>query len=49
MGRSLGTVEEVEVDGDEVVWGKKLRVWVKIDLTKPLARGWSITLLGEKY
>lgn len=39
VGRSLGTVEEVKVDDDEVGWGKKLRVRVKIDITKPLARG----------
>ncbi|KAF5454481.1 hypothetical protein F2P56_024141 [Juglans regia] len=48
MGRSLGVVEEVEVDGDDVGWGMFLRVKVLLDLKKPLARGRTITLQGVK-
>lgn len=36
VGKSL---ETVEVDGDDVGWGKNLRLRVCMDLTKPLARG----------
>lgn len=46
---SLGTVKKVEVEEDNLGWGKKLRVRVVMDLTKPLARGRKITLLGERF
>jgi hypothetical protein len=39
IGESLGEVEEVDVTGDGVGWGRFLRVRVLIDITKPLERG----------
>lgn len=39
MGEILGEVEEVDVDEDVVGWGPFLRVWVWIDISKPLLRG----------
>ncbi|XP_040987678.1 uncharacterized protein LOC121235396 [Juglans microcarpa x Juglans regia] len=50
MGSSLGVVEEVEVDGDDVGWGRFLRVKILLNLKKPLAKGWgwTITLQGLK-
>lgn len=47
IGGALGTLEEVEVEEDDVGWGKHLWVRVNLDLTKPLARGQKITLMGE--
>ncbi|XP_035543563.1 uncharacterized protein LOC118347656 [Juglans regia] len=48
LGSSLGVVEEVEVDGDDVGWSRFLRVKILLNLKKPLARGWTITLQGLK-
>lgn len=42
-------VEEVEVENDDVVWGKKLHVRVHLDLTKPLARGRKIPFMGKNF
>lgn len=39
IGTSLGKVEEVEVDNDEVIWGKFMRIRVKMDISEPLVRG----------
>jgi len=39
IGESIGKVEEVDVTGDGVGWGRFLRIRVHIDLTKPLDRG----------
>jgi hypothetical protein len=36
---SLGTLEDVDVAGDEGGWGRSLRLRVCIDLHKPLERG----------
>lgn len=49
VGSSLGEVEKVKVEEDDISWEKKLRVRVKLELKKPLARGMKITLMGEKY
>lgn len=49
VGSALGVMEEVEVEEDDVGWGKYLRVRVNLDLTKPLARGRKVTLMGEHY
>ncbi|XP_042969019.1 uncharacterized protein LOC122301691 [Carya illinoinensis] len=46
LGSSLGEVEEVEVDVDDVGWGSFLRVRICLDLTKPLARGRTFKLQG---
>lgn len=51
IGKSLGEVEEVDVDEDieeDIGWGRRLRVKVRLDLKKPIARGRSITK-GTKY
>lgn len=48
LGSSLGVVEEVEVDEDDVGWGRFLRVKILLNLKKPLARGRTITLQGLK-
>jgi hypothetical protein len=44
----LGTVEEVDADEDGVGWGESLIVRIKIDVTKPLARGRMFKLLGKQ-
>ncbi|XP_041011254.1 uncharacterized protein LOC121255023 [Juglans microcarpa x Juglans regia] len=49
IGRSLGVVEEVEVDEDDVGWGTFLRVKVLLDLTKPIARRRKVTINGSKF
>jgi hypothetical protein len=48
IGSTMGMVEDVDTDEEGVGWGKSLRVRVKIDLTKPLARGRVINLLGKQ-
>jgi hypothetical protein len=47
IGRSLGTVEDIDVTGDGVGWGRCLRIRVSIDITKPLERGRAIVLNGK--
>lgn len=49
IGRSLGVVEGVEVDDDDVGWGTFLRVKILLDLTKPIARGRKETINGSKF
>jgi hypothetical protein len=55
LGASVGRVEEVDTDKDEVGWGEFLRVKINIDLYKPLSRGRMIkfdgksTLVGFKF
>jgi hypothetical protein len=39
MGSTVGEVEDIDVLDDGVGWGEYLRVKIRIDLTKPLARG----------
>lgn len=39
IGSSVGHVEEVETDEDKIGWGEYLRVRIRLDLSKPLARG----------
>jgi len=36
---SMGQVEEVETEEDGVGWGEYLWVRIRLDITKPLARG----------
>lgn len=47
MGQSIGSVEEVDVTGDGVGWGRCLRIRVYIDITKPLKRGRALVLNGK--
>ena len=46
IGSSLGEVMEVDVPDSGVIWGKCLRVRVRIDATKRLIRGKKITIEG---
>lgn len=39
IGNTLGEVLEVEVDFDDIAWGPFLRVHVRLNILKPLARG----------
>jgi hypothetical protein len=47
IGGSIGVVEEVDVTGDGVGWGRCLRIRVAIDLTKPLDRGRALIIQGK--
>ncbi|XP_042969125.1 uncharacterized protein LOC122301818 [Carya illinoinensis] len=49
IGRSLGEVEYVDVEEDNVAWGSFLRLRVRMNLFKPLARGRTTMLNGMKY
>ncbi|KAF5449950.1 hypothetical protein F2P56_030343 [Juglans regia] len=48
LGNTIGVVEEVDVKEDGSGWGRYLRVMIVIDLQKPLARGRTINVRGEK-
>jgi hypothetical protein len=39
IGKSVGIVEDVETEDDGVGWGTYLRVKIRLDIAKPLARG----------
>jgi hypothetical protein len=51
VGHKIGSlarmVEEVEVDEDEVGWGKYLTMKIRKDLSKPLSRGRILKLKGN--
>jgi hypothetical protein len=47
IGASVGKVEDVDIIDDEVGWGEYLRVKILLDLSKPLARGRQLHLLGK--
>jgi hypothetical protein len=47
IGGTIGKVEEVDVTGEGLGWGRCLRIWVYIDLTKPLKRGRALSLNGK--
>jgi len=44
IGQSLGTVEDIDVTGDGVGWGRCLRLRVYIDISMPLKRGRALVL-----
>ncbi|XP_035551145.1 uncharacterized protein LOC118349709 [Juglans regia] len=48
LGNTIGVVEKVDVKEDGSGWGRYLRVLIVIDLQKPLARGRTINVKGEK-
>ncbi|XP_042964509.1 uncharacterized protein LOC122298706 [Carya illinoinensis] len=48
IGESIGRVEEVDVMGNSCGWGRCLRVSIVVDLTKPLAKGRTICIKGER-
>ncbi|XP_062152170.1 uncharacterized protein LOC133860613 [Alnus glutinosa] len=47
IGQSIGDVEDIDVTGDGVGWGRYLRIRVSVDITKPLERGRAIVLNGK--
>jgi hypothetical protein len=47
IGASLGVLEDVDVAGDGVGWGRCLRLRVSIDLSKPLERGRALVFGGK--
>jgi hypothetical protein len=49
IGDSLGELEDVDVAGDGVGWGRCLRIRVSIDLSKPLERGRALVLGGKSH
>lgn len=48
IGESIGEVEYIEVE-ENVGWGRSLQIKFRIDLSKPIARGRTITIRGTKY
>jgi hypothetical protein len=47
IGSSVVLVEEVEIEEDGIGWSEYLRVRIRLDLSKPLARGRVLKLNGE--
>jgi len=47
IGESIGKVEDVDVTGDGVGWGRFLRIRVQVDISKPLERGRALHLNGK--
>jgi hypothetical protein len=47
IGQSIGIVENIDVTGDGVGWGRCLRVRVYVDITKPLDRGRALVVNGK--
>lgn len=48
IGQTVGEIEDIDVAGDGVGWGKFLRIRMGIDAEKPLARGRMIQLKGRQ-
>lgn len=46
IGGTIGLVEDIDVHENGVGWGKSLRVKVRMDLTKLIARGRKVTIRG---
>ncbi|XP_059441137.1 uncharacterized protein LOC132173616 [Corylus avellana] len=49
IGASLGTVEDIDIAGDGVGWGRCLRIRVIINLRAPLERGRALQVEGKSY
>jgi hypothetical protein len=47
IGGTIGRVDEVDVAGDGIGWGRCLRIWIFLDLTKSLERGRSLNINGK--
>jgi len=47
IGKSVGIVEDVETEDDGVGWGTYLRVKIRLDIAKPLARGRVLKMNGR--
>lgn len=48
LGSSVGLVEMVDVDEEDIGWGRQLQVKVRIDFTLPITRGRTVNIDGEK-
>ena len=49
IGESMGTVEDIDVTGDGVGWGRCLRMRVCVDLSELLERGRALHFGGRSY
>jgi hypothetical protein len=49
IGASVGIVEAVDTDARGMGWGAYLRVKIRMDLAKPLQRGWKINIEGKSH
>jgi hypothetical protein len=49
LGSTVGVVEEVDTNEEGIGWGKYLRVRIRINITKPLARGRMLKLKERSY
>ncbi|XP_059436243.1 uncharacterized protein LOC132169189 [Corylus avellana] len=49
IGESMGQLEDIDLAGDGVGWGRCLRIRVVIDLSKPLERGRALMLEGKSH
>ena len=47
IGSSMFILEDVDVAGDGMGWGSYLRLQVTLDITKPLDRGWALSMVGK--
>lgn len=46
---TVGKVKDVEVEMDDMGWGRFLRARMKVNLDKPLARGETIAVKNETF
>ena len=46
LGETMGDVEEVEAEGNQLAWGRYLRVRVALNVRKLLKRGRKISIAG---
>jgi hypothetical protein len=49
LGSIVGEVEEVDTNDDGMGWGEFLRVKIKVNVTKPLARGHTLKIKDRSY
>ena len=49
LGETMGIVEDVDTNEEGVGWGKFLRVRIRINLFKPLARGRMLRIKDRSY
>ena len=47
LGESIGDVEEVDADEEQMAWGKYLRVRVAVNISRPLKRGSKLSVQGK--
>lgn len=46
---TIGGVEDIDVGDDNISWGRNLRIKVRVDLTKQIVQGQTITIKGMNY